>query len=203
MKFTSLPANMNSISSICLFCGSRTGSDPAFVEAGHRLGRLLVEHDVRLVYGGGGIGLMGVVAETVLAGGGHVTGIIPEFLMKYEVGDPGVTELIVVDSMHERKRRMFELADGFVVLPGGLGTLDEMIEIATWKQLQLHTKPIVMVNVDGYWDPLEALIDGVIAGGFAHAAINELFTVVDGIGDVFPALESAPPPKRVVLTSHL
>ena len=203
VKFTSFRATMNSISSICLFCGSRSGSDPAFVAAGRRLGQFVLERGIRMIYGGGGIGLMGVVAETVLAGGGHVTGVIPEFLMKYEVGDPGVSELIVVEDMHERKRRMFEMADGFVVLPGGLGTLDEMIEIATWKQLQLHAKPIVVINVGGYWDPFEALINEVIAGGFAHAAINELFTVVDGIEGVFPALESAPPPKRVVLTSHL
>jgi uncharacterized protein (TIGR00730 family) len=194
---------MNSISSLCLFCGSRPGADPAYVEAGRRLGSLMAERGIRLIYGGGNIGLMGVVAETVLAAGGEVTGIIPEFLMKYEVGDPGVTELIVVDDMHERKRRMFEMADGFVVLPGGLGTLDELIEVTTWKQLQLHAKPVVVIDVAGYWAPLKALIDGVIAGGFAHAAINELFTVVDGVDAVPSALETAPPPRRVVLTSHL
>ena len=194
---------MNSISSLCLFCGSRPGADPAYVEAGRRLGSLMAERGIRLIYGGGNIGLMGVVAETVLAAGGEVTGIIPEFLMKYEVGDPGVTELIVVDDMHERKRRMFEMADDFVVLPGGLGTLDELIEVTTWKQLQLHAKPVVVIDVAGYWAPLKALIDGVIAGGFAHAAINELFTVVDGVDAVPSALETAPPPRRVVLTSHL
>ena len=194
---------MNTISSLCLFCGSRHGNDPAFTGAARRLGELMVERGVGLIYGGGAIGLMGVVAKTVLAGGGHVTGIIPEFLMKYEVGNPGGSELIVVDDMHERKRRMFDLADGFVILPGGLGTLDEMIEVATWKQLQLHAKPVVVLNAGGYWDPLRALIDGVIGGGFAHPAIDELFTFVDDIDAVFPALESAPPPKRVVLTSHL
>ena len=194
---------MKSISSLCLFCGSRPGTDPAYVEAARRLGALMAERQIRLIYGGGNIGLMGVVAETVLAAGGKVTGIIPEFLMKYEVGDPGVTDLIVVGDMHERKRRMFEMADGFVVLPGGLGTLDELIEVTTWKQLQLHAKPVVVINVAGYWEPLKGLIDGVIAGGFGHAAINELFTVVDHIDAVLPALESAPAPKPVVLTSHL
>ena len=194
---------MKSISSLCLFCGSRPGADPAYLDAARRLGALMAERQIRLIYGGGGIGLMGAVAETVLAAGGTVTGIIPEFLMKYEVGDPGVTDLIVVDDMHERKRRMFEMADGFVVLPGGLGTLDELIEVTTWKQLQLHAKPVVVINVAGYWEPLKGLIDAVVAGGFAHAAINELFTVVDHIDAALPALENAPPPNRVVLTSHL
>ncbi len=146
---------------------------------------------------------MGVVAETVLANGGQVTGVIPDFLTKYEVGNPGVTELVVVGGMHERKARMSELADGFVVLPGGLGTLDETIEIVTWKQLQLHSKPVVVVNVDGYWDPLAALVEGVIGGGFAHPAAAQLFTMVDGVDEVFTALASAPEPNREVLLSHL
>ena len=197
------PQAMTTIRSLCVFCGSKQGVDPAFREAGRRLGRIMAERGVRLIYGGGGIGLMGVVAETVLAGGGEVTGVIPDFLMQYELGNPGVTELIVVASMHERKRRIFELSDGFVVLPGGLGTLDETIEITTWKQLQLHAKPVVVVNVGGYWEPLRALIGSIVAGGFAHPAIAELFTVVEGIDQVFDALAAAPEPKREVLTSHL
>ncbi len=163
----------------------------------------MAERGVRLVYGGGRIGLMGVLAETVLARGGEVIGVIPDFLMQYEVENRNVTELIVVGSMHERKRRMFEMSDGFVVLPGGLGTLDETLEITTWKQLQLHAKPVVMVDVGGYWEPLKALVNGIVAGGFAHPAITELFTVVDGVDDVFAALDDAPEPKEVVLTSHL
>lgn len=194
---------MTGIASLCVFCGSRTGADPAYEAATRRLGALMAGRGVRLVYGGGGIGLMGVLSESVLAAGGTVTGVIPEFLVKYEVGSRHVSEMIVVDSMHERKSRMFEMSDGFVVLPGGLGTLDETLEIVTWKQLQLHAKPIVVLDVGGFWRPLKALVDGVVAGGFAHPAVAELFTVVDDADDVFPALAAAPEPKREVLTSHL
>ncbi len=194
---------MTDITTLCVFCGSRIGAVPAYADAARRLGTLMAERGVGLVYGGGGIGLMGVMAETVMAAGGNVIGVIPEFLMKYEVGNPDLTDLIVVDSMHDRKRRMFEMSDGFVVLPGGLGTLDETLEIVTWKQLRLHSKPVVVIDVDGYWTPLKGLVEGVIAGGFAHPAINELFTVVDGPEQVFAALDSAPEPKEEVLTSHL
>ena len=189
--------------SLAVFAGSRMGSTPAFEAAAHRLGTMMAERGMGLVYGGGNIGLMGVVARAVLKGGGSVTGVIPEFLQTLEVGNPGVTELIVVDTMHTRKARMFDLADAFVVLPGGLGTLDEVIEIATWKQLQLHAKPIVIVDVDGYWAALRNLAASVIAGGFAHAGIKELFTVVDSAEGVFDAIAAAPPPNPEVLTSHL
>ncbi len=194
---------MTEIASLSVFCGSKKGADPLFEEAARRLGELMIERRIRLVYGGGAIGLMGVLAKTVLDGGGEVTGVIPDFLMKYEVGNPGVTELIVVDSMHDRKRRMFEISDGFVVLPGGLGTLDETIETVTWKQLQLHAKPVVVVDVGGYWRPLADIIDAAVAGGFAHPAVAELFTMVGGVDEVFEALASAPEPKEVVLTDHL
>ncbi len=194
---------MTTITSICVFCGSKVGDDPAYTEAARRLGVLMAGRGVRLVYGGGRIGLMGVLAEAVLQRGGEVIGVIPDFLTQYEVENRDVTELIVVGSMHDRKRRMFEISDGFVVLPGGLGTLDETLEITTWKQLQLHAKPIVMVDVGGYWGPFKALIQGIVAAGFAHPAIAELFTVVDGVDDVFAALEDAPEPREVVLTSHL
>ena len=194
---------MTKISSLCVFCGSKTGDDPAHEAAARRLGELMVERGVKLVFGGGRIGLMGVVAGAVLDGGGHAIGVIPDFLKELEIGDDGVTEQIVTGSMHERKNRMFELADGFVVLPGGLGTLDEMLEIVTWKQLQLHAKPVVVINSGGYWSPLEALVQGIIKGGFAHPAVAELFTVVDTPDDVFAALDAAPEPKAEVLTSHL
>ncbi len=194
---------MTKISSLCVFCGSKTGDDPAFEAAARRLGELIVEHGVKLVFGGGRIGLMGVVAKAVLDGGGHAIGVIPDFLKELEVGDDSVTEQIVTGSMHERKNRMFELADGFVVLAGGLGTLDEALEIITWKQLQLHAKPVVVVNSGGYWSPLEALVQGIIDGGFAHPAVAELFTVVESPDDVFAALDAAPEPKAEVLTSHL
>jgi uncharacterized protein (TIGR00730 family) len=194
---------MTEIRSVCVFCGSREGGDPAYREAAIRLGTLIGERRMRLIYGGGSIGLMGVIADAALAAGGEVVGVIPDFLMKYEINHPRLTDLVITGSMHDRKRRMFEMADGFVVLPGGIGTLDETFEIVTWKQLRLHDSPIVVLDVGGYWAPLGALISAVIAGGFAHEAIAELFTVVATADDVFPALESAPEPKEEVLTSHL
>lgn len=197
------PEARQDIRSLCVFCGSRMGANGKFRAAAERLGKLMAERGIRLVYGGGAIGLMGVVAKTVLAHGGEVVGVIPDFLMSLEVGDPGVTELVVVGSMHERKARMFELSDGFVVLPGGLGTLDETIEIATWKQLQLHAKPIVAVNIDGYWDQLDALLRNVVTAGFAHPAMPTLIASVDTVDAVFDAVASAPLPGREILLSHL
>ena len=194
---------MTRISSLCVFCGSKTGDDPAFEAAARRFGELMVERGVRLVFGGGRIGLMGVVADAVLGGGGEAVGVIPEFLKDLEVGNDEVTEQIVTASMHERKNRMFELSDGFVVLPGGLGTLDETLEIVTWKQLRIHSKPVVVVNTLGYWTALRDLVQQIIDGGFAHPAVDELFTVVDTPDDVFWALEAAPEPPEEVLTSHL
>lgn len=194
---------MTSISSLCVFCGSKTGADDAFLADARRLGELMAENGVGLVYGGGRIGLMGVLADAVLAAGGRVTGVIPDFLRKLEVGNDDVTELVVTGSMHERKERMFELADGFVVLPGGLGTLDETLEIVTWKQLRIHSKPIVVVNTGGYWSVLEDLVRRTVEAGFAHPAVAELFTVVDGPDDVFRALAEAPEPDERVLTDHL
>ncbi|MDH5749019.1 MAG: TIGR00730 family Rossman fold protein [Rhodospirillales bacterium] len=194
---------MSIIKSVCVFCGSRKGVDPAFDAAARDFGEIIIDEGCDFVYGGGSIGLMGAIAETVLAGGGKVTGVIPDFLTKYEVGNPGVTELIVVESMHDRKRIMFERSDGFVILPGGIGSLDEMFEIISWKQLQQHSKPVVVLNVNGYWDPFVALIDAVIKDGFGHHKVKELFTVVDRVDEVFPALRSAPEPDKIVLTSHL
>jgi uncharacterized protein (TIGR00730 family) len=179
---------MQGMRSLCVFCGSRVGVDPAFAEAAKQLGRALAERDVRLIYGGGSIGLMGVVMRSVLEHGGAVTGIIPEFLMRREVGNPALTELIVVDSMHERKRRMFELADAFAVLPGGLGTLDEAIEIITWQQLGLHGKPIAVLSVGDYWASFEALIEQVIAQGFADGTIRSLFSVSADVESLLTSL---------------
>ncbi len=194
---------MTEISSLCVFCGSKTGTDPAHAATARRLGELMAERGVTLVYGGGRIGLMGIVADAILEGGGRAIGVIPEFLKDLEVGNDDVSEQIVTNSMHERKTRMFELSDGFVVLPGGLGTLDETLEIVTWKQLQLHSKPVVVLNSGGYWSALTDLVQATIDGGFAHPAVEELFTMVDGADDVFEALDAQPEPKEVVLTSHL
>jgi len=194
---------MSDIRSICVFCGSKTGADPAYEAAALKLGDMIAERGIRLVYGGGCIGLMGLVAERVAAGGGEVIGVIPDFLMKLEVGNEKVGELIITDSMHSRKRRMFELSDGFVSLPGGLGTLDETFEIITWKQLQLHAKPIVVLDVAGYWNGLGRLVEDTIEGGFAHAKVRDLYSAVSTPEAVFAALEAAPEPDREVLTSHL
>lgn len=194
---------MSDIASLAVFCGSRLGGDPGHRAAAIDLGRRMARRNVRLVYGGGSIGLMGILADTVLAAGGEVIGVIPDFLCKYEVGHRRLTKLIVTESMHDRKRRMFEMADAFAILPGGLGTLDETLEIVTWKQLRLHDKPIVILNVNGYWAGLAALIAGVIAGGFAHPAVAELMTVVERPEDIFDAIAKAPPAREDVLTSHL
>ena len=179
---------MKSIRSLCVFCGSRVGADPAYAAGAERLGRGLAERGVRLIYGGGSIGLMGVVMQSVLDHGGEVTGVIPEFLMRREVGNPALTELVVVDSMHERKQRMFELADAFAVLPGGLGTLDETIEIITWQQLRLHAKPIGLLSIAGYWQVYEALIDRIVDQGFADAGIRDLFIVEEDVESLLGAL---------------
>jgi uncharacterized protein (TIGR00730 family) len=194
---------MTEMRSLCVLCGSRDGNDSAYREAAIRLGRLMAARGVRLVYGGGSIGLMGVIADTVIAEGGEVVGVIPDFLIRYEIGNCHLTELVVTDSMHDRKRRMFEMADAFVVLPGGLGTLDETFEIITWKQLRLHDSPIVILDVNGYWAPLVALIQSTIIGGFAHPAVADLFTVVKTPDEVFASVASAPPSREEVLTSHL
>lgn len=189
--------------SVCVFCGSRSGENPDFAAQARQLGTLLGENHIRLVYGGGGIGLMAETANAAISAGGEVVGIIPEFLRAYEVGSvEGSTELLV-ESMHARKALMFEKSDAFVVLPGGIGTLEEAIEITTWKQLQQHSKPVVFVNIGGYWDPFMALIDQVVEQGFGHHQVRNLFQMVDHVDDVFQALESQPQTTEEVLTSHL
>lgn len=185
---------MTALTSLCVYCGSSTGVDPAHRAAAERLGRLMAERGVRLVFGGGRIGLMGVLADAVLAAGGHVTGIIPGHIEEREIGHQQVTELLIVDNMHERKHKMFELADAFAVLPGGLGTLDETFEIITWRQLGLHDKPIVLINSAGYWEPLKRLFEHVIAGGFADESARRLYQFVDSVDDVFDAVAEAPAP---------
>ncbi len=185
---------MKRLNSLCVYCGSSSQVDPRYRDAAIRLGELLAENRITLVYGGGRVGLMGLMADACLQAGGAVIGVIPDFLRRAEVGHGAVTELVVVDNMHERKRTMFERSDGFVILPGGLGTLDETFEILTWKQLRLHDKPIVAVDIAGYWQPLAALIDHVIGAGFARPEMRQLLTVVDRIDQVLPALARAGPP---------
>lgn len=194
---------MSDISAICVFCGSRTGSDPAYENAARTLGRLMAEKDIRLVYGGGHVGLMGVIADAVLDAGGQVTGVIPDFLRRREVGRDDLTDLVITDSMHSRKQRMFELADAFVALPGGLGTLDETIEVATWKQLGLHAKPIVILDAAGYWGALSALLTSVVKGGFAYGDIQTLWSVVDSAEQVFDAIDAAARPGPKAASARL
>ncbi|MFO1128296.1 MAG: TIGR00730 family Rossman fold protein [Rhodospirillales bacterium] len=194
---------MTEIRSVCVLCGSREGNDPAYRDAAIRLGTLLARRDIRLVYGGGSIGLMGVIADAVLAAGGEAIGVIPDFLVRYEVGHRRLTELVITGSMHDRKRQMFAMADAFVVLPGGLGTLDETFEIVTWKQIRLHDSPVVVLDVGGYWAPLRALIEATIAAGFAHASAVDLVSFVRTPDEVLHVLAGAPTPKAQVVTSHL
>jgi uncharacterized protein (TIGR00730 family) len=154
---------------LCVYCGSNAGNRPVFAEAAVALGQRMAREGLGLVYGGGNVGLMGIVADAVLAAGGEVIGVIPQHLMQWEVAHRGVTRLEVVGSMHERKQRMFELADGFVALPGGFGTLDEMFEMLTWRQLGLGDKPCAFLDVDGFYQPLITMIDRMVETRFLHA----------------------------------
>jgi len=183
---------MAHIHSICVYCGSRSGRNNHFKEIAQNFGKILARERIRLVYGGGNVGLMGVIANVVMKGGGKVTGIIPQHLDKEEVGLKDASEFHIVDNMHERKRMMFDHSDAFVALPGSIGTLDETIEVITWKQLQLHNKPIIIVNVDNYWQPFLALIDKFIMEEFTTPETRDLFYVVDTVEDVVPLLKSLP-----------
>jgi uncharacterized protein (TIGR00730 family) len=178
--------------SLCVFCGSRFGAETAYGEIARHLGQTLAENDVTLVYGGGGVGLMGLAANAALAAGGKVVGVIPQFLFDREAGHPNLTELLVVKSMHERKLEMFERSDGFVVLPGGLGTLEEFFEVLSWRTLGLHDKPIVIIDHGGYWKPLADLLHGVVAGGFADARYLDHVAFVTRVEDVLSTIEAMP-----------
>jgi len=179
---------MQKLMGICVFCGSSEGSDPAYLQSARTLGRLIAEAKARLVYGGASIGLMGEVARSALAAGGEVIGIIPQFLRAREIELATLTELVVTSNMHERKDRMHQLSDAFVVLPGGLGTLEEVLEALTWAQLGLHKKPVVFVNVNGFWDPLLKTFDRVGSHNFARYGLKELYTVVSRPEDAIPAI---------------
>lgn len=165
--------NMNTIRSVCVYCGSSPGRDETYIKAGHLLGRSIAKSGLRLIYGGGTKGIMGAVAEGALKAGGKVTGIIPRFLINREATETALNrldELVITDNMHERKHRMFEKSDAFVALPGGIGTVEEIVEIMTWAQLGHHRKPIVFGNVGGFWDPMLALLDHMATEGFIHTA---------------------------------
>ena len=183
--------NPAKIRKICVYCGSGPGTDPAFVEAARAFGAILAKNGVGLVYGGGNVGMMGEVAEAVLAHGGEVTGIIPDFLVAREHAIKGAHGLIVTRDMHERKRKMFELADAFVALPGGVGTLEEIVEQMTWAQLGRHKKPILLANIAGFWQPLCALLDHMKALEFIRGDLNFDLLVADKVADILPMLQKA------------
>lgn len=178
---------------VCIFCGSSTPEDQAFSEAAVALGSLLARRRIDVVYGGGRVGLMGLLADAVLARGGRVVGVIPKGLFSREVAHLGLSELREVDSMHERKRTMYDLADGFIALPGGLGTLEELAEVATWTQLGLHAKPIALLDVLGFWGPLVAQLDRMVATGLLKKANREIVLHTASAVDVLDLLSSAEP----------
>jgi uncharacterized protein (TIGR00730 family) len=178
-----------SIQSVCVYCGSANRVSDRFKDVARDVGTALATARKQVVYGGGRVGLMGIVADAALAAGTPVIGIIPEHIQAREVQHTGLTELHVVADMHTRKRMMVDRSDAFVILPGGFGTLDEMFEIFTWKQLQLHKKPILIFNVDGYWDHLIALIKNIVTSGFAQPNDLELFSVVNDIPTMLTTLE--------------
>lgn len=189
MTIISSPA----LAAVCVYCGSSSGRSPGFEMAAQALGAAIGQARLRLVYGGGGTGLMGSVARATRAAGGKVTGIIPDFLVQREGQNIELDERFVVPDMHTRKRMMFERADGFVALPGGIGTLEELIEMLTWSQLGRHGKPIVIANIDGFWDPLATLLAHMRTQGFLRndPDFSPRYQVVDRIDDVLPALTAA------------
>jgi uncharacterized protein (TIGR00730 family) len=182
---------MSVIHTICVYCGSGPGTDPAFVKAARDFGRILAENRVRLIYGGGSLGLMGALANTVLDHGGEVTGIIPEFLTERERKLTRAQEIIVTRDMHERKRLMFDRAEAFVALPGGIGTLEETIEQMTWAQLGRHRKPILLANIKEFWDPLCALLEHMKELAFIRPGLAVEPLVVARVEDILPTLRAA------------
>jgi len=187
---------MSEIKTVCVYCGSGSGTNPLFVEAARAFGKELADSGVALVYGGGAVGLMGAVANAVLDHGGTVTGIIPGFLRTKEIALDRVRDLVVTDDMHERKRLMFERSDAFVALPGGIGTLEELVEQMTWQQLGRHEKPILIANIDGFWDPLLGLLTHMTETAFIRAQLSVNILTADSVGDILPKLRAAAAPEQ-------
>lgn len=179
------------MNNICVFCGSAMGNSTIYYEQAHTIGKLMAKNGKRLIYGGGNVGLMGAVADAVMDNGGSVTGVIPDFLMKREVGHLGLSELIVVHSMHERKQKMAELADAFIALPGGMGTLEELAEILTWVQLGIIEKPVALFNLNGFYDPLLAQLDHMVEQGFLKLRNRKMLISITNPQDVIPRLLAA------------
>src|ERR1700738_865567 len=184
-------ARMNKIKTLCVYCGSGPGTNPRFIEAAIALGRALADNGIRLVYGGGSLGMMGAVATSVLDHGGSVTGIIPDFLTARENALTRVQEMIVTPDMHERKRLMFERSDAFGALPGGIGTLEELVEQLTWAQLGRHTKPVLLANIDGFWEPLLALLGHMRATEFIRPSLAVDILKAERVEDILPRLRAA------------
>jgi uncharacterized protein (TIGR00730 family) len=182
---------MNKIKTVCVYCGSSTGTNPRFLETASAFGKILAENGIRLVYGGGSNGLMGAVANGVLDHGGTVTGIIPEFLNSRERMLTRVQELIITPDMHERKRLMFERSDAFVALPGGIGTLEELVEQLTWQQLGRHSRPVLLANIDGFWEPLLALMTHMRATQFIRPGMAVEVLKAERVEDILPRLRAA------------
>jgi uncharacterized protein (TIGR00730 family) len=195
---------MSTIKTVCVYCGSGPGTNPRFTEGAKAFGKALAENNIRLVYGGGSLGLMGSVATSVLDHGGTVTGIIPDFLRMRENALTRVQEMIVTPDMHERKRLMFERSDAFVALPGGVGTLEELVEQLTWSQLGRHKKPILAANVENFWDPLCALLDHMEALEFIRPGLTVKLLVAEKVDDILPRLRQAlaplPEPEKEMKT---
>lgn len=181
---------MSTIRKVCVYCGSGNGTDPAFAQAARAFGQILAENRIGLVYGGGSVGLMGALAKAVLRHGGEVTGVIPQFLTGREHAlEAG--NLIITPDMHERKRKMFEHADAFVTLPGGVGTLEELVEQLTWAQLGRHKKPILLANINGFWDPLCVLLEHMETLQFIRAGLSVNYLTVERVEEILPKLEEA------------
>lgn len=180
---------MADIKSICVFCGASDAVQKTYLDVGKAFGEGLAQRDLRLVYGGGDCGVMGAIANSTMNNGGHVTGIFPVSLRNIENEHQSLSEIIIVDNMHERKMGMFERSDAFAVLPGGFGTMDEMFEIITWHQLRLHEKPVVIVNHNGYWDPLITLMSNIIEQKFAKEEVSTFFKVVSTVDEAFAYLK--------------
>lgn len=183
--------NTDQIKTVCVYCGSGPGSNHRFVEAAQALGKVFAENNIRLVYGGGSVGLMGAIAKSTLDHGGLVTGIIPEFLKSREDAMARVQEMIVTPDMHERKRLMFEHSDAFVALPGGIGTLEELVEQMTWQQLGRHSKPILLANIDGFWEPLLALLAHMRETEFLRQSMDIDILKAERVEDIVPRLRAA------------
>ncbi len=187
---------MRELTSVCVYCGSSFGTDPAFAVVAADVGRRIAREGLTLVYGGSSVGLMGQLADAALAEGGRVVGVIPRSVFVREVAHLGLSELVEVDSMHDRKLLMFELADAFVALPGGIGTLEELTEVASWAQLGLHEKPVATLDVNGFWQPFHAFLDRVVAAGLLRETTRRSILAVDDVDRLLDALRSHEPRSR-------